>query len=447
MPGAGFTEDRFGNKNSAVGVFGNEFSYINLGTHNGLKPKHGSISLWLKLERVVQSGKGFEASPIILAKSFKELDFCEAYTMTYNYKNQRLYAGGNRDSLRQIGLSSRSQVELLKWYHLVLSYNDQFYRFYLNGSLQKEGVKNYETQFLENDSVIVGIIHNAHNMRYLDGCVDDIEFYDYVLSDEEVKELYEAPNPNTSRIIIKWVLLIITILFGILLLYLFLRYRINLANQKEKQKLETYNVLLETELRVNRALMNPHFVFNSLNALQNFILKNENERANDYLVKFSKLMRKILENNMSDVITLEAEIDLLLKYLEIEDLRFEENIVHSITVDSGIQASTINIPVMMLQPFVENAIWHGLLKKPGEKILNISFERIDDNCILCTIEDNGIGRTKNEHLNPERKSLGISFIKQRLRLFNKMHRLNCKLTIEDKPNQSGTIVKIILPIL
>ena len=204
---------------------------------------------------------------------------------------------------------------------------------------------------------------------------------------------------------------------------------------------------METELRVNRALMNPHFVFNSLNALQNFILKNENDRANNYLVKFSKLMRKILENNMSDMITLDAEIDLLLKYLEIEDLRFEENIIHTITVEQGVQASVINIPVMMLQPFIENAIWHGLLQKTGEKKLDISFSMSGTSCLQCRIEDNGIGRTKTEYYNPEKKSLGISFIKQRLRLFNKMHSLDCRLTIDDKPNQSGTIVTVILPIL
>ena len=87
--------------------------------------------------------------------------------------------------------------------------------------------------------------------------------------------------------------------------------------------------MLETELRVNRALMNPHFVFNSLNALQTFILKNENDMANNYLVKFSKLMRKILENNMSESISLEMEVDLIEKYLEIENLRFEENILYN----------------------------------------------------------------------------------------------------------------------
>jgi hypothetical protein len=447
MPGSAFTEDRFGNKNSAISIFGDEFSYLNLGTHNELKPKKGSVSIWVKLNRDVRAGKGFEASPILLTRSVDELDFCEAYTLTYQYKVGKLYGGCNRDSLRQTAVASNSVIKLSQWYHVVMSYDDNFFKLYINGKLQRAATKNYETKFFENDSVLVGIIHNVKNRRYMDGCVDDIEFYDHILSDEEITVLYQSPDPNRRKVVVYWIFLGLTIIALIFFLYLFLKYRINLANQKERQKLETYNILLETELRVNRALMNPHFVFNSLNALQNFILKNENERANDYLVKFSKLMRKILENNMSDVISLEAEIDLLLKYLEIEDLRFEEDIVHSIIVDSGVQASSIHIPVMMLQPFVENAIWHGLLKKTGEKTLTISFSMEGTNCLRCVIEDNGLGRVKTESFNPERKSLGISFIKQRLRLFNKMHKLNCSLTITDKPEQSGTVVTIILPIL
>jgi sensor histidine kinase YesM len=193
--------------------------------------------------------------------------------------------------------------------------------------------------------------------------------------------------------------------------------------------------------------MNPHFVFNSLNTLQNFILKSENDRAYSYLVKFSKLLRNILESNTSNVITLEHEIELISRYLEIENLRFEENIRYTITVDASAVPSVIHIPVMMLQPFVENAIWHGLIKKQGEKSLNISFSIQAGKYLQCIIEDNGLGRNRHTKDGPAKKSLASSFIVQRLDLLNKIYKLDCSLVIEDKPGNNGTIVKITLTIL
>ncbi|HLA57392.1 MAG TPA: histidine kinase, partial [Puia sp.] len=223
-------------------------------------------------------------------------------------------------------------------------------------------------------------------------------------------------------------------------------HRLNQAMKKEKEKLRLTNTVLETELRINRALMNPHFVFNSLNTLHNFILTSENDHASDYLIKFSQLIRKLLESNMQDFITLEVEIEILEQYLEIESFRFEENIQYRIVVDENLVPSTIQIPVMMLQPFVENAIWHGLLNKQGDKIIHISFSIYETAYIKCVIEDNGTGR--KEHVaKAGKKSLATNFVLQRINLLNQIHNLNCSLLIEDKPNSQGTIVTILLPIL
>jgi sensor histidine kinase YesM len=149
---------------------------------------------------------------------------------------------------------------------------------------------------------------------------------------------------------------------------------------------------------------------------------------------------------MSDVITLDFEIEMLKRYLEIEDLRFEENIKSNISVHPGITPSSVKIPIMMIQPFVENAIWHGLLNKQGEKLINISFEPEGENYIKCTVEDNGTGRKKENEMS-ERRSLATGFIEQRLNLLNRIHKLNCSLKINDKAGNAGTIVQIILPIL
>ncbi|MES2680157.1 MAG: histidine kinase [Bacteroidota bacterium] len=447
LVGTNFTVDRFNNENSAVFLHGSPFSYINLGNYPAIKPVIGSISIWIKLQGEMWAGTGYTVNPIILTKNSNKNDFFESYGINYIPEQNIITAGCSKDSSMQVSITSVGDFELFEWHHLVLTWDNEFLSFYCDGKLENKLPKNFITKFVSTDSVLVGVSANKKNNRSSYMSADDIEFYDHVLNADDVLELYNAPNPNKGKMIFNWVLIAIGFGFIVLCIYFFAKHRLTVTLHKEKQRLELYNIILETELRVNRALMNPHFVFNSLNALQNFILKNENDRANHYLVKFSKLMRKILENNMSDSIPLEMEIDLLQKYLEIEDLRFEENIVHTIHVDPGVKPSAIKIPIMMLQPFIENAIWHGLLKKQGTKTIDISFFMHDVDYVECIIEDNGIGRKKNEDYNLEKKSLGISFVEQRLKLFNKIHGLNCSLLIQDKAGDAGTIVRIILPIL
>ncbi|MDO9000702.1 MAG: histidine kinase [Bacteroidota bacterium] len=446
--GVSYTYDRFGNANNAIYLFGNQYSYINLGNYTALKPTSGSISLWIKIENEVSAGKGYKFNPILLTKCAKEDDFFEAYSIFYLPETKKLNVTCTKDSVTQIGITSIQPIEHYDWHHLVITYNYSWLSFYIDGKLEKKMSKNYTTQFLESDSVVVGSTANIKNQRYLMASVDDIEFFDRVLNDKEILELYHAPNPNKNKIILNWALIILAIIAFIIFAYHLIKRQIKLAVQKERVRLELHNKLLETELRVNRASMNPHFLFNSLNTLHNFILLNDIDIASDYLVKFSKLIRKILDSNMHDNISLDFEIEILEKYLEIENLRFEKNINFSIIIDDEIKPSSVKIPIMMLQPFVENAIWYGLLNKAGEKNITINFSLLEKKYIYCTIEDNGTGRKKESLTNlVEKKSLATNFIKQRLELLNKIHNLNCSLTIEDKPNNQGTIVKIVLPIL
>ncbi len=444
LVGTDFTEDRFGNANHAIRTYGDAYSYISLGKSKAIKQKVGTISLWVKIERRVWAGSGYHCNPILLTKNTNESDFYESYSIFYNLDNRKVGSSCTLDSLKQSCNESTKSIALYEWQHIVMSYDKNSHSLYLNGVPQRKATKDFETHFIETDSVLIGVTGNKKNNRFMDGEVDDIQFYDRVLSDSEVLELYRAPDPHKNR---KLILPCLVILAFAGLIYLLIKFTIRIAVRKERKKLELINKLLETELRVNRALMNPHFVFNSLNTLQTFILKNENDRANNYLVKFSKLMRKILENNMTESISLEMEIDILRKYLDIENLRFEEMVIYTIRVDIGLRASAVNIPIMMLQPFIENAIWHGLLPKSGKKTLEISFSPYQAGYIQCIIEDNGLGKQESERPDPDKKSLGIGFVEQRLQLFNKIHDLHCHLSIYYKPEQSGTIVTILLPIL
>ena len=240
------------------------------------------------------------------------------------------------------------------------------------------------------------------------------------------------------------ILLIGGVLF---LVYLLIRYYIKVSLRKGRQRLELANLLLENELRINRALMNPHFIFNSLNTLHNYILMNNVDRASNYLIKFSKLIRKILDSNLSDAISLEMEIELIQRYMEIESLRFNEHLKYAIIVEPSIASSFITIPIMMVQPFIENAVWHGLKDKSGDKMVTVSFSLYEEKYLKCVIEDNGTGRKKRSLNNLEKKSLGTGFVQQRLNLLNRIHNLSASLTIVDKAGNSGTLVTLILPIL
>ncbi len=399
------------------------------------------------MESKIWSGIGREYNPILLTKSSNKEDFYEAYGIYYLLDGKKLVALSTLDSSKEVVLFYMDTIKLSKWYHLVISYDANLFCFYVNGKLESKFPKKFVTQFLSSDSVLIGSTGSKKNHRFLNATVDDIEFYDRVLTDKEVQELYNAPNPNKNKIVINWVLAGVSLLLLFIIIILYIKYYIKTILKKEKQRLELSNKLLENELRINRALMNPHFVFNSLNTLNHYILTNNNDIASDYLVKFSKLIRKILDSNVSDNISLEHEIDLIHGYLEIEGMRFKEDIKYELLIDPKIIASTIIIPIMMVQPFIENSVWHGLRDKKGDKIIRISFSQTDEKYIECVIDDNGTGRKKKEPNELEKKSLATGFVMQRLELLNKIYNLTCSLTITDKENGTGTNVKLILPIL
>ncbi|HEY1038829.1 MAG TPA: histidine kinase, partial [Bacteroidia bacterium] len=211
--------------------------------------------------------------------------------------------------------------------------------------------------------------------------------------------------------------------------------------------------LYSLEMRAVKAQMNPHFIFNSLNSIQHFILAEENENAYKYLSKFSKLVRKLIESNQSENLMLETEVEILTKYLEIESMRFKDAFTYEVKVDPSINRMK-KIPHMMIQPFVENAIWHGLLNKKGERSLIIHFSQLSENSIECRIEDNGIGINKAKESikgNVKEKSLALDFIQERLMLFSRTMGFSFKLSVRDKsdidPSQTGTEVLITLPLM
>ncbi len=216
-------------------------------------------------------------------------------------------------------------------------------------------------------------------------------------------------------------------LFALLLaglIYVFIQYRISKIRVQHEIILQKHRAA-ELEMQALRAQMNPHFIFNCLNAINGYILNNEAETAADYLTKFSRLIRMVLNNSQKQFISLEEELETLGLYLYMESLRFKDNFNYEIKCNDTVDAFSIFIPPMLLQPFVENAIWHGLMNKDGYRklIIDLHFE---DNILHCNITDNGVGRKKAAQLKSKsvekNKSMGMDITKNRMALLN--HDLN-----------------------
>ena len=198
--------------------------------------------------------------------------------------------------------------------------------------------------------------------------------------------------------------------------------------------------------------MNPHFIFNCLNSIKEMILTGQKDNASRYLSTFAQLLRDTLEQSTHSFTNLEETIKHLEMYISIEQIRFE-NFIYSINIDKTIVPSEINLPPMLLQPLVENSIWHGLQPLSGEKILNLSFIKKGYE-LYCIIEDNGIGLNKsleNRQQVKNHHSIAIDNINKRIVLLNEKFLLSYKLEIADKSSLegykgSGTVVTLVIPL-
>lgn len=215
-------------------------------------------------------------------------------------------------------------------------------------------------------------------------------------------------------------------------------------------RLTTSHRAVELEQKLMLSQMNPHFIFNSLIAIQSYIYKQEPVIAGDYLAKFADLIRITLENSRSDFVSFEKEVRMLKVYLELQKLRYEDKFDFDINISSELDISTLMIPPMMAQPFIENAIEHGLRFKSTKGKLEISFVPVK-NALKCSIYDNGVGREKARELEKNRKhnSMATGITKERLEILSKKFRQKFEFHIDDLKNEhgdaDGTFVWFILP--
>jgi len=232
------------------------------------------------------------------------------------------------------------------------------------------------------------------------------------------------------------------------LVYLLVRWRIKSVRRQEQLKGKHEKEMLELEAKALRAQMNPHFIFNCMNSIKSLIQKNEQDKAVNYLTTFSKLIRTIFQNSDKREITLYDEIETCRLYTQLESMRFGNKFNYEFNMDETLDLKSVRVPALVIQPFIENAIWHGIMPKAEGGVVNVTVDKTD-HAIRCIIDDDGIGRevSKQNKFKGEpstHQSKGIHLTQSRLDLDNLLNQRNATLETIDKKDEegksSGTIV-------
>ena len=256
---------------------------------------------------------------------------------------------------------------------------------------------------------------------------------------KEAEASAEIQRHKTSRNTI----ILISMLLATLGLSLFFFYKRWQDAIKQQQQLAFKATLAETDMKVLRLQMNPHFIFNSLNSISDYIRKNDTKSADYYLTKFAKLIREILESAEASVIPLSEELNMLKLYMDLEAARLNDKFTYDVNVADDIDPEEVYVPPLILQPFVENSIWHGLAKKGGKGKITIEVNREND-MFNYVVEDDGVGRVINHNHKDGKKSFGLKITKERIELLNKLQNLNASVNIIDLTQ--GTRVEVKLPL-
>jgi Histidine kinase/Y_Y_Y domain/Two component regulator propeller len=283
---------------------------------------------------------------------------------------------------------------------------------------------------------------------------------DYTLYLKAINKFGVESETKTIRITIRppwwqtWPFRIIALSAAGLLVLLIYRYNIISFKRKEESKREIETRFAALEQQALQAQMNPHFIFNSLNSIQTFILNLDVEGANTYLTNFASLIRQTLENSIHPLITVASELKYLETYLSLEKLRFREKFVYKIHIDESLDQNKILLPGMLLQPYIENSIRHGIQhRKDNNGLISLTITRVSDNAVVYTIKDNGVGRKKAEDLKSSRhieyQSRGTSINEKRIAAINNQFKITIRVNTEDITDENGmvagTSVTIVIP--
>ncbi len=324
--------------------------------------------------------------------------------------------------------------------------------FNINGvDLFNRGAFHYEYRLLgSNNNQWIEQDANFNDIRFSSLSEGDYTLQLKVVSDfGKESQVTEYPFTIKPPFVRSWFFYLLCFLFalGILALIFYLRTR------SIRRKAEFDKQVKQSEITAIKAQMNPHFMFNALNSIQSWVVTKDVKNSNLYLGKFSKLVRKTLEVSEKNAIPLSEEIYIIQLYLDLENLRFSEEIAIDFKVDiPDEEQDDIYVPAMLIQPYIENVFKHGLLHKKGSKALEIVFTK-KNNKLICTIQDNGVGRKKSTEINKKKKqhtSFSTKANEKRIAILNEMFNNEIRLDITDafpEREDCGTLITLHLPLL
>ncbi|MDN4166266.1 tetratricopeptide repeat protein [Cytophagales bacterium LB-30] len=423
------------------------FKY-NLRVYDSLKRDAEAINTSNNIAHVyVKQGKYADAD-VLLKKNLqlaKELSMKQEQTSIYsNLVEVALATGDLDDAIRYANEHLNLVLELKSKYLLAEAY-EVLSRVYEKRREYSKALEAYKEHKAWSDSV-----YNEDNARAFLAQEVKIEVLEKnkQLAEQTLRlEFLQAQVQQETRQ--KWLLAIVSVLLlasGILFFQKFTqRKRMNALLEEKNERISKQNARIEEmnyqlENRMLRAQINPHFIFNSLSSIQHFITGDDKHAALKYLTKFSHLLRQVLESSINGNVLLREELKLLEMYLELEALRFDNNFSFDIYVNDSLDPDTVEIPTMILQPLIENAILHGLIPKQGDRKLNISFEA-DSDMMEIRIEDNGIGRDASRKMQEgkirQNPSRGLAVTEQRLSVLREKYGWQSSMHYHDMVDASG----------
>jgi len=346
----------------------------------------------------------------------------------------------------EVGTLLSAEKNILKGRKMSIESNIPSLVMYANQHLSDLEIKkgNYRKalDYFKNAEKFDKEITNERNLRYIN---DLILRYDSEKKNSQISVLAKENELVKFRLRRnQTTILVSALIIGLVATILFIMYRQYQSNYEKR--------VLGLEQHMLRSQMNPHFLFNSLNSIKLYIINNDKKNAVHYLNKFSKLVRRILEGSSLKETLLSEELETAELYLNIENIRFSDEIEYIIDIEDTINTDQVKIPSLVLQPFLENAIWHGLSGKDGKKNLWITIRKKDDIHLQISIVDNGLGRKASEEIKEnrvlKRKSVGIDITKERLANFAKDYQYDFSVEIIDLFKEDGKSkgTKIILEI-
>ncbi len=356
------------------------------------------------------------------------LDIAETY---YNLHDQREALRYARQAL-DLGLQSharqrmRDAYKLFYWIYDRKGENDSAYFYYKLYIRTKESLSADQTKGRFAVKAYLDRIELLNNEKL-------ISQQQLKIQDQQLKKA------SLTRYILIVLVIVVLLVTGLVFRNILLTRR-NEKLKAENIRRELMQKSTEMEMQALRSQMNPHFIFNCLNSINRFIIKNEPQAASDYLTQFSRLIRLVLNNSKRGWVLLEDEIDMLRLYLDMEKLRFKDAFSYAISCGEGVDPCAMYIPPLLIHPFVENAVWHGLMHKNGPGIVTLNFSVVND-ILYCVITDNGVGRPMEARSGDKfylpNRSMGIQITKQRLELINGGLNEDIIFDIEDLTDTSG----------